>query len=104
MSQKKSGLENLVLITQLGINVITPILLCLLAGSWLDKKTGWNTVLIFLILGVLSGALSAYRMAKRTIDKEKEQLDKEKEEQIKDWNDRFGTEGGHDRKSRRKGW
>lgn len=103
MSQKKSGLENLVLITQLGINVMTPILLCLFAGSWIDKKTGWNTILVFLILGVLSGGLSAYKMAKQTIDKEKELLEKEKEEKIKQWNDRFGTDGGS-KKSKRKGW
>ena len=61
MRQKKNGLENLVLITQLGLNVVTPVLICVLLGSWIDKKTGLHTVLIFLILGVLSGGLSAYR-------------------------------------------
>ena len=64
MRQKKNGLENLVLITQLGLNVVTPVLICVLLGSWIDKKTGLHTVLIFLILGVLSGGLSAYKMAK----------------------------------------
>ena len=64
MRQKKNGLENLVLITQLGLNVVTPVLICVLLGSWIDKKTGLHTVLIFLILGVLSGGLSAYKMAR----------------------------------------
>ena len=41
-----------VLITQLGLNVVTPVLICVLLGSWIDKKTGLHTVLIFLILGV----------------------------------------------------
>ena len=72
MRQKKNGLENLVLITQLGLNVVTPVLICVLLGSWIDKKTGLHTVLIFLILGVLSGGLSAYKMAKHIVDREKE--------------------------------
>ena len=40
MRQKKNGLENLVLITQFGLNVVTPVLICVLLGSWIDKKTG----------------------------------------------------------------
>ena len=40
MRQKKNGLENLVLITQLGLNIVTPVLICVLFGSWIDKKTG----------------------------------------------------------------
>ena len=77
MRQKKNGLENLVLITQLGLNVVTPVLICVLLGSWIDKKTGLHTVLIFLILGVLSGGLSAYKMAKHIVDREKEDEDRE---------------------------
>lgn len=56
MRQKKNGLENLVLITQLGLNVVTPVLICVLLGSWIDKKTGLHTVLIFLILGFFRAA------------------------------------------------
>ena len=70
MRQKKNGLENLVLITQLGLNVVTPVLICVLLGSWIDKKTGLHTVLIFLILGVLSGGLSAYKMARAVSEPE----------------------------------
>ena len=44
MRQKKNGLENLVLITQFGLNVVTPVLICVLLGSWIDKKTGLHTV------------------------------------------------------------
>lgn len=98
MRQKKNGLSNLVLITQLGINVLTPVFLCVLAGIWIDKRFGTSTVLIFLILGILAGGLSAYRTAKHTIDMEKKELDKEKEDQVKAWENRFGTEGGTDRK------
>ena len=96
MRQKKNGLENLVLITQLGLNVVTPVLICVLLGSWIDKKTGLHTVLIFLILGVLSGGLSAYKMAKHIIDREKEDEDREKKEQVKQWESRFGSGDGTD--------
>ena len=98
MRQKKNGLENLVLITQLGLNVVTPVLICVLLGSWIDKKTGLHTVLIFLILGVLSGGLSAYKMAKHIVDREKEDEDREKKEQVKQWESRFGTGDGDGRR------
>ena len=98
MRQKKTGLENLILITQLGLNVVTPVLLCVVLGNWIDKKTGLHTVLIFLILGVLSGGLSAYKMAQRIIDREKEEEEKERKEQVKQWETRFGTDDGSDRK------
>ena len=90
MSQKKNGLSNLVLITQLGINVLTPIFLCLLAGGFIDRKFGTKTILIFLILGVLSGALSAYRTAKNTIDRERRENEREQAERERGWNERFG--------------
>ena len=65
-----------------------------------DKKTGLHTVLIFLILGVLSGGLSAYKMAKHIVDREKEDEDREKKEQVKQWESRFGTGDGADRPKR----
>ena len=102
MRQKKSGLSNLVLITQLGINVLTPVFLCVLAGIWIDKKFGTSTVLIFLLLGILAGGLSAYRTAKSTIDREKKEMDQEKDARIREWEHRFGTEDGTKRKEREK--
>lgn len=103
MRQKKSGLENLVLITQLGLNVVTPVLLCVILGNWIDRKTGLHTVLILLILGVLSGGMNAYKTAKHIIDREKEETEKEKEEQVKQWESWFGTGDGTDRRKKRKG-
>ena len=37
-ASEKNGLENLVLITQFGLNVVTPVLICVLLGSWIDKR------------------------------------------------------------------
>ena len=76
LRRKKNGLENLVLISQLGINVMTPVFLCLIAGDWLDRRFGTSLVVPLLIVGILAGGLSAYKMAKATIDKEKEAIEK----------------------------
>lgn len=103
LRQKKSGFENLVLITQLGINVMTAVFLCVAAGVWLDRKFGTSLVLPFLILGILSGGLSAYKMAKKTIDREKDEIEKEKKVQIEKWERQYGNGDGSGR-NKRKGW
>ena len=38
--RKKSGFENLVLISQLGFNVLTAVFLCVAAGVWADRQFG----------------------------------------------------------------
>lgn len=57
-------MQNIVLVTQVAISMITPIFLGLFIGSWLDNKIGtspWFT-LILLILGVFSGFLNTYKL------------------------------------------
>lgn len=103
MRRKKNGFENLVLLTQLGLNVVTAVFLCVAAGIWLDRRFGTSLVLPFLILGIVSGGLNAYRMAKKTIDREKEELEKEKKAQIEKWENQYGTGDGAGR-NKRKGW
>ncbi len=103
MRRKKSGLENLVLITQLGLNVVTAVFLCVAAGIFLDRRFGTSLVLPFLILGILSGGLSAYKTVKNMIDREKAENEKEMKRQIMDWEKRYGTGDGNGR-NKRKGW
>ena len=102
MRRKKSGFENLVLISQLGLNVVTAVFLCV-AGIFLDRRFGTSLVLPFLILGVLSGGLSAYKTVKNLIDREKAENEKELKQQIMDWEKRYGTGDGNGR-NKRKGW
>lgn len=101
MQQKKSGLENLVLISQLGINVMTPVFLCLIVGGWLDKKFGTSLMLPFLILGILSGAYCTYTVLKHRIDKERREIQKEQESQKEEWERRYGTGDGAGRNKRK---
>ena len=71
-------MKNLVLITQVGIDMVVPIFLGLLLGSLLDKWIGtkWIFSIILLIMGVAAGFLSAY---KRIMELNKEK-NKDKEE------------------------
>lgn len=103
LHRKKNGLENLVLVSQLGINVMTPVFLCLIAGDWLDHKFGTSLTVLFLLLGISAGGLSAYKMARSTIEKERKAEEREKKQKIREWEERYGTSDGTG-KNKRKGW
>lgn len=81
MKRGKNPYRNLVLITQLGIQIMVPIFMCLFAGIFLDKhlSTGFFTI-IFLILGILAGGRNAYILAMSSIESEKKQEEKRDEE------------------------
>lgn len=82
MGYKKSVYRSLAMVTQLGVCVLTPILLGIFAGSYMDSRYGTHVTLIFLILGVLGGGRGAYMMAKRLIDQEAKEMKREQEKQI----------------------
>lgn len=57
-------LRSLMSVTQLGIQMLAPILLCVAAGAFLDGRFGTSLTLPLLLLGVAAGARNAWRMAK----------------------------------------
>ena len=69
----RSALKNLALISQLGISMITPILLGVFVGGWLDKKAGTSGVfmLILVILGAGAGFLNLFKITGAFKDKRK---------------------------------
>ena len=72
-------MKNIVLITQVGISIISPILLGLWIGTkldkWLDTKYVFSIILI--ILGIASGFLQAYKLIiKATNNNSKSNLDR----------------------------
>lgn len=67
MRHRKSVMRSLMMVTQLGLSVMTPVFVCILAGSWIDRHTGTNLTFFFLLLGFLAGGLSGYRIAKATL-------------------------------------
>lgn len=56
--------RNLAMVTQLGISMLAPIVLCAFIGCWLDEKFGWLTTIPLLILGILAGVRNTYRLLK----------------------------------------
>jgi ATP synthase protein I len=59
----KAWLENIALVTQLGLTMAGSILLCFAIGYYLDKWLGTKGVFIvvFLLLGIAGGGYTAYR-------------------------------------------
>lgn len=79
---KRDGYErnvfrSLTLITQFGINMIVPMMICLFLGIFIDEKAGtsyWTIILFF--VGALAGFNSVYRLARRIYtDKSEEKND-----------------------------
>lgn len=59
MSNNKNPYTNFVLITQIGISMITPIIGCFLIGHYIDTK--FSTGNIFLFIFTVLGVLAAFR-------------------------------------------
>lgn len=50
----------LMMITQVSITLLAPVILCTGIGVWLDHRFGWHTTVVLLVIGIISGARSAY--------------------------------------------
>lgn len=59
--------EGLALISQVGLNVLIPIVLFILIGSWIDNKfdTGNWALLICTILGAAAGIMNIIKLGKK---------------------------------------
>lgn len=71
--KNKKALENLALITQVGLSVIIPILLGAYIGNFVDKKLKSETIftIIFIILGTVVGFMNIIKLGTRKNDKRK---------------------------------
>lgn len=72
MNFKKEVYRNMAMITQVGISMLAPIVLCVFIGYWIDEKWGWHTILPLLILGILAGCRNCYLLLKKLIQKDDE--------------------------------
>ncbi len=61
----KEVFRNLAMITQLGIQMLAPIVLCVFVGDQLDTRFGWHTTVWLLILGILAGCRNCWMFVKR---------------------------------------
>ncbi len=67
MRHNKSVMRSLLMVTQLGLSVMVPVFVCILAGYYFDRYAGTNLLLLFLVVGFLAGGLNAYKIAKATL-------------------------------------
>lgn len=69
----KDMLQNLALVSQIGISVVTPILLGVFAGQFVDRKLNTNYVfsIIFIVLGAAAGFLNILKFGTRPKNKGK---------------------------------
>ncbi len=66
MKFNRSVYQALMMISQFGINMLVPVFICSFAGMWLDKKLGTDfLIIIFFILGAVSGGYNVFRFARR---------------------------------------
>ncbi len=66
MRFNRKALDNLALITQIGISMMTPIFLCILLGNFIDKKLNLSKpifLMIFTVLGVATLFVSLFKLA-----------------------------------------
>lgn len=63
---KKSPYTGLALITQVGLNVLIPILGCMLFGLWLEKKLNSRGILliVFTLIGIAAGIGNILKLGK----------------------------------------
>lgn len=62
--KKFDFLQNLALVTQLGISMTVPIVLSIFIGNYIDKKLGTKGIflIIFIILGIGASISSLFRL------------------------------------------
>ncbi len=84
MKHKGNVMRNLMLITQLGISVMVPVFLCILAGYYINRFTGINLTLLLMFLGFLAGGLNAYKLAMATLHMNEREDRKREEEALQE--------------------
>ena len=75
------ALKYLSLISQVGFTMVTPILLCTFLGMKLEERFHFPFTLIFMLIGVISGCMSGYRLIMNSL-KKMEKDDQKKDLQI----------------------
>lgn len=70
MGFKKDVYRNMAMITQLGISMLAPVVLCVFIGYQLDGHFGWHTVIPLLLLGILAGCRNCWLLVKTLMPKD----------------------------------
>lgn len=77
MNYKKSVYTTFAMISQVGISMVVPILLCTYVGVWLEEKFDFPWTVIMIVVGVLAGVRNVIAMVKRMKQITEEDTDEE---------------------------
>lgn len=78
MKKDKNVAKGIAMITQIGITMITPILLCIFIGYQLDKHFSTKYwFIVFMVLGILAAFRNVYYITKQFYAKDKAREDAE---------------------------
>jgi predicted F0F1-ATPase subunit len=77
MNYKKSVYTIFAMISQVGISMIVPILLCTYVGVWLENKFDFPYTVILISTGVLAGIRNVIAVVKRM----KQVIEEDKDEE-----------------------
>lgn len=77
MNYKKSVYTTFAMISQVGISMVVPILLCTYAGVWLEEKFSFPFTVIMIVLGVLAGVRNVIAMVYKMKKAAEEDADEE---------------------------
>ena len=65
MKGNREVMRSLAMLTQVGLSMLAPVILCVFVGYFLDEKFGWYTTIPLLILGILAGARNSYLLIRQ---------------------------------------
>ncbi len=64
------------------MNLITPLLLCVFIGQWVDRVFRTRWILLFILLGMASGIWSTYKTFRKILLREEKRSRKAKQEEV----------------------
>lgn len=77
MRYKKSVYTTFAMISQVGLSMVVPILLCTYAGVWLEERYDFPYTVIMIVVGVLAGVRNVITIVKRMQQIAEEESDEE---------------------------
>lgn len=77
MRYKKSVYTTFAMISQVGLSMVVPILLCTYAGVWLEERYDFSYTVIMIVVGVLAGIRNVIAIVKRMQQITEEESDEE---------------------------
>ncbi len=77
MRYKKSVYTTFAMVSQVGLSMVVPILLCTYAGVWLEERYDFPYTVIMIVVGVLAGIRNVVAIVKRMQQIAEEESDEE---------------------------